>query len=618
MSEVFKNFKSGEKKITTTATHKQWEINTDNSSSYGVKWGLGQYVKGPYNFNIEDPLQGGDNTLWYHDEATSQFQDITYAKTLYDSINHLYYDGADNPWDVFCNDHPSKNFRDINGIVGVLSIPSTIFGERIKPGTFGYSQSNMELRDDSYGNLYDPNDYSGSQAATYKDNCIFYLPLSEGYKHFEKATDIFTAPSAIIGTSSLRVESNGNFTSRAYNVQYFDDKKTWGSQAIFHGSQSLQESHSIDNPSDNAVIVIEGTKDYEVPDHWALSLYILAPESQSISGSYIGPRQNDRTDRLRELEDKGTNTIITSREWYSQNMPFELSIINSSHADAGKLQFNAKSKTEGEAGIQIKTSTIINEDNKWHHVFILATNDEVKLYLDGTQEGGTSTYSYKNKNTRLDADIHIGARPFGYKTKYYHSGSQKMKDNKKNKNYIKPFSGSIDQVRFYDLTQEDSDSAISGIDADMINCISESINQTNIVGNIFYDHGIAAITPPLYGKANVSPLNNYINWWNTDPTSGHVTCSFQSTHLIKEHLYICNILDGEFNSTYNITARQNNDPMNDNLQAYTTHSEFNPYITSIGLYNDHNELLAVGKLAQPVKNQDDYDNTFQIRFDTTI
>ena len=54
------------------------------------------------------------------------------------------------------------------------------------------------------------------------------------------------------------------------------------------------------------------------------------------------------------------------------------------------------------------------------------------------------------------------------------------------------------------------------------------------------------------------------------------------------------------------------------LEAYTTHSEFNPYITSIGLYDDYNNLVAIGKLAQPIKNQDDYDNSFVVKFDTTI
>ena len=144
----------------------------------------------------------------------------------------------------------------------------------------------------------------------------------------------------------------------------------------------------------------------------------------------------------------------------------------------------------------------------------------------------------------------------------------------------------------------------------------ESINK---VGNVFYDHGIAVISTPyvmaknyLPGIAGVDSGYSY----STNHTNSRI--KFQGQHRIKEHLYICNILDGEYNATYNPTARTNYDLKNEELQPYTTHSEFNPYITTIGLYNDRYELVAVGKLAQPVKNQDDYDNTFQVRFDTTV
>ena len=49
---------------------------------------------------------------------------------------------------------------------------------------------------------------------------------------------------------------------------------------------------------------------------------------------------------------------------------------------------------------------------------------------------------------------------------------------------------------------------------------------------------------------------------------------------------------------------------------FVTHSAFNPYITSIGLYNDEKELLAVGKLSRPIKKPKEYDISFTVRFDT--
>jgi hypothetical protein len=40
-----------------------------------------------------------------------------------------------------------------------------------------------------------------------------------------------------------------------------------------------------------------------------------------------------------------------------------------------------------------------------------------------------------------------------------------------------------------------------------------------------------------------------------------------------------------------------------------------PYITTIGLYNDKSQLIALGKLAQPIQKRDDIDMNFVIRWD---
>jgi hypothetical protein len=50
-------------------------------------------------------------------------------------------------------------------------------------------------------------------------------------------------------------------------------------------------------------------------------------------------------------------------------------------------------------------------------------------------------------------------------------------------------------------------------------------------------------------------------------------------------------------------------------ENFVTHSEFNPYVTSVGLYNDQHELLAVAKLSRPIKKPKEYDISFTIRFD---
>ena len=51
------------------------------------------------------------------------------------------------------------------------------------------------------------------------------------------------------------------------------------------------------------------------------------------------------------------------------------------------------------------------------------------------------------------------------------------------------------------------------------------------------------------------------------------------------------------------------------LLPFVTGSDFRPYITSIGLYNDNGELLAIGKLGSPLKKRQDVDVTVDVRLD---
>jgi len=49
---------------------------------------------------------------------------------------------------------------------------------------------------------------------------------------------------------------------------------------------------------------------------------------------------------------------------------------------------------------------------------------------------------------------------------------------------------------------------------------------------------------------------------------------------------------------------------------YVTGSFFTPYISTVGLYNENNELLVVGKLSNPIPISQYTDTTIVINFDT--
>tara|TARA_R100001079_G_C4446608_1_gene151432 strand:- start:118 stop:1926 length:1809 start_codon:yes stop_codon:yes gene_type:complete len=602
MSEVYKHFKSGEKKITNAVTHKHWELNSNTTASLKVLTLTGSLSSqaGGIAFALNDDNQGASAN-----EILNTHNGFSYYPfLLYHSIYNLYYDRGDTSYDQFCNSSPSKSYRlEYGDKTTVLSIPGNIYGEKIKPGSLIISQSEHYYTDDKFGNLIDTTDTSGSAALpiilsssinlTFDKNMVDLLNINGTAKtsglEYENQT-----------TASIAGGNYGLYDGRAFNVSFANDTSgVNGPYVRLHGSHSLQESHSVAVPHDNSIIEIYDTKGFEMPDDWSISFYVNCPPSQSVTSSYSGNFSGDNSKIVREFKSRDTNVILTSREWFGGNCPFEIAVYNSSNVDnKGKVKFFAKSKS-GPQSLTINSTATIN-DGDWHHILVtknssLSTNN-VQFYIDGASQGqGT----YPTNNTKAPINFHIGARPYNFKQKRYDDRTQKFRTDKKNRNYLDPFSGSLDGLIISNYYVPDTNVAN----------VSSSFGH-NYVGNVFYDHGIININH----NTKAGKYNQKYRRFN----SAFTELKFRGTHMIKEHLYVCNILDGEFNATYNPTAREKFDPRNSNLQAYTTHSEFNPYVTSIGLYDDYNNLIAVGKLAQPIKNQDDYDNSFVIRFDTTV
>ncbi len=54
----------------------------------------------------------------------------------------------------------------------------------------------------------------------------------------------------------------------------------------------------------------------------------------------------------------------------------------------------------------------------------------------------------------------------------------------------------------------------------------------------------------------------------------------------------------------------------ENYYDFATGSYFSPYVTTIGLYNELYQLVAVGKLSQPIPISLYTDTTFVVNFDT--
>lgn len=117
--------------------------------------------------------------------------------------------------------------------------------------------------------------------------------------------------------------------------------------------------------------------------------------------------------------------------------------------------------------------------------------------------------------------------------------------------------------------------------------------------------------------------------------------SFKNKYTIYEKTIKCTVKDYEYNTSTNPTLRSGSDQYlyltgsewvestslpssytgsyyynpNSTLKSFATSSDFTPYVSTIGLFNDSNQLVAVAKLAQPLPLSTKTDTTFIIKFD---
>ena len=153
-------------------------------------------------------------------------------------------------------------------------------------------------------------------------------------------------------------------------------------------------------------------------------------------------------------------------------------------------------------------------------------------------------------------------------------------------NYIQPYSFQYiftSESVTYTLTDDGQGNLLSG---------------SSNIGNIIYTHGLAIVTNQLLSSGSVTTTN--------------VTCSFSSSYTIYEAQYKCTIRENEFNATLNPSAQLSGSGQ---LANNVTGSYFSPYVSTVGLYDENQNLLAVGKLAQPLPTSATTDTTILVNID---
>ena len=142
----------------------------------------------------------------------------------------------------------------------------------------------------------------------------------------------------------------------------------------------------------------------------------------------------------------------------------------------------------------------------------------------------------------------------------------------------------------------------------------EKSDTTNVVGTVFYDSGTMIFHGGDYSRDTnflIDSASGFV--FGPGATAGNVAInnlSFISLNMLKRSVFFTRAFNQEFNYSNNPTAIANA-----SLGSISSNLTGNPtsFITTVGLYNTDNELLAVAKTAPPVKKDFDTEKVFAVR-----
>ena len=545
--EVFKKLDPSDYTVTPFEAHKKYTISDENASSNGLIVREGQYISSSF--------YAGDN--WWDAETTNATEptssDGVYQRATWGQIYNLYYRYPNDPGRSFGTHKPMGNERQISKRITVFSVSQSKYGEQIKPGSVTINDestaSTITLKDDGFGNLYDNSVVTTNFVPT--SSLMSYWSFYNGFmeERFLNGKKRDKTPQTPWQVWDETPKFNDG---KAYDTDFLTGK--YGSAPHFKGTTAsyFRVPHHNDY-------------NFRVDQDFAISFWVKAQVTQADTATTSNVIMSKR----------GKKSIVNNTTMQVEDVfagggnPFHIRMYNHTQATKkGRIIFRRSDTTN----IPAIESTTNVANNAYHHIVAQKSGSKLELWVDGTREANATDTTVGD--THNVSDLFFA----------------------KNGNDLHPWSGSLDEVRIYNTF----------LTSDQISSLHTYPKNTNVVGSVFYKHGIAAVTSP----------DTKFNDFGLKEGSDGYTFTFKGTHTIYEHEVLCEVREGEFNGTANPTVRVNNDLEISEQQTFVTHSEFSPYITSIGLYNDKHQLVAVGKMSRAIKNSPDLPITFLVRIDT--
>jgi len=489
--------------------------------------------------------------------------DGTNQHVIWHSLNHRYYEYPGNPHRSAELTNTSKTFKNLYESASSLVIPYFEVGERIKPGsvlgtfTNGHSYT---LKDDKNGNLRDPLILTSSFASSSRN--IFYLSFNKQFNPVNLNTS---------------------------NVSFTDGVTTTGI--------SLASGLAAKFDFTNSYIRINNDSQFNKfnrNDDWTISFWSkITPTAGSTHFPLIskgGVQQVTKLDQknsIYETKDKITSMVGITGSYDNLRTPFVIGFESNDYS--GSWHFHA---SDGSTSLHMQTnlSNYKASNTDWKHIAIRNSSSFCQIFIDGVQSNASG--SIPKLPTVNNSDIIIGS---------FISGSLTTPNSE------------LAEIRMYDYAV-DSTGLTSLADR---HYLTGRLYQTNIAGNVFYRNGELVVSSPMpkYNTGSGAFGNTF-------------DVSYKGTHTIYENEILVRVPKDQFNVSINPTATFT--PASDKIlseteESYTipgshrktifTSGKASPYITTIGLYNDKAQLVAVSKLAQPIKKRDDIDMNFIVRWD---
>ena len=499
----------------------------------------------------------------------SEYQPID-PKIIWYYLDHNFYkDYSKSRHSSTITDFSSNSYLSPTG--SVLLFPRSYFGEGIKKGSSDFkiknynsiSELNYEMMDDGMGNLIDAS-FDTSKFVDNRSN-LLYVGFNEKYREYNfinKKLDYVLDYSENLNDVLVYNKKNITYLS---GIPTSDGEHSTGVSAKFHGSYlevSNNQSFNFDNNLD-----------------FAFSFWINIPATQSIETVNYNPIFNKKTLKMNEVYSSNTGIRLVDIKSISEQYPFDIVLNNRTNSSPNSISFKQSS------GIEYAevTSSVLSTDS-WHHVVCQKTGSVYELWLNGVFDNSQSINLLDSVQNQY---------------KFFIAGDGTET------NYL---SGSLDEIRIYN----------KGLTHTEIEYLSNNsyengyAYQTAQIGNIFYDLGIITISDPRPKYDNV-----FLGQFGVRDYNG-LTHGFEgglkTTTRFYENEVVCRIPKNEFNNTQNNTTLKTYNKFQ-NVKPFTTSSLFTPYITTIGLYNDDNDLVAIAKFATPLKKRKDIDINVIIRFD---